>query len=296
MTHAGIDLIRQLFADTDLSGDDIEGQRAGLEAMAGATPVPDGVTVEASTLGGRPAEWIVPDGLGRERVVLYLHGGGYCIGSLNTHRNVAARLAIAADCAVVTLDYRMAPEDPFPAAVDDAVAAYRQLMDDGADPGSVAIAGDSAGGGLTLATLVALRDGGDLLPAAAVCLSPWADLTQSSETYDTRAEVELMCSREGLSGMAALYLAGADPTTPLASPLHADLSELPPLMIEVGDDEVLLADSMAVADKARDAGVDVTLTIWTDMVHVFQLFPAEMVPESDESLHAIAAFLRKHLA
>jgi monoterpene epsilon-lactone hydrolase len=295
MAHTGIDLIRQMLGDAGLDDGDIYVRRASLEALAGSVPAPDGVAVEPTTLGGRPAEWIVPEGVGRERVVLYLHGGGYCEGSLNTHRNLAGRIALATQCAVCALDYRLAPEHPFPAAVDDASAAYRQLIDDGGEPDSIAIAGDSAGGGLTVATLLALRDGGDLMPAAAVCLSPWVDLTQSSGTYETRADLDPMCTREGLTTMADAYLVDTDPTTPLASPAFADLSDLPPLMIEVGDDEVLLADSMTLADRARAAGVEVDLTIWTDMIHVFHAFPGELVPESDESLAAIGTFLRSHL-
>jgi epsilon-lactone hydrolase len=296
MAHAGIDLIRELLAGAGLKSPDVHENRAALERLAGSGPPPEGVSVEPTTLGGRPAEWIVPIGAGRERVVLYLHGGGYCEGSLNTHRSLAARLAVAAGSAVCNLDYRLAPEHPFPAAVDDAVAALLHLLADGFDPGSIAIAGDSAGGGLTVATLVALRRREAALPAAAVCLSPWADLTQSSATYQSRAALDPMCSRDGLTTMAAHYLGDIDPTDPLASPVYADLSGLPPLMIEVGDDEVLLADSMALAEAARAAGVDVDLSIWTDMIHVFTAFPGELVPESDESLAAIGSFLRSHLA
>jgi epsilon-lactone hydrolase len=157
MAHAGIDLIRELLTGAGLESSDVFERRAALERLAGSGPPPEGVSVEPTTVGGRPAEWILPLGAGRERVVLYLHGGGYCEGSLNTHRSLAARLALAVGSAVCTLDYRLAPEHPFPAAVDDAVAAHLHLVAEGIDPGSIAIAGDSAGGGLAVATLVALR-------------------------------------------------------------------------------------------------------------------------------------------
>jgi acetyl esterase/lipase len=296
MAHAGIDIVRQLLADAGLESDDLLERRAALERLAGGVPAPDGVDVEPTELGGRPAEWLVPHGVGRDRVVVYLHGGGYCEGSLRTHRNLGGRVALAAGMAVCALDYRLAPEHPFPAAVDDVVAAVDHLVAAGTAPGSIALAGDSAGGGLTVAALVARRDAGRPMPAAGVCLSPWTDLTQSSPTYESRAELDPMCTRDGLDQMADAYLAGADRTTPLASPVFADLTGLPPLMIEVGDDEVLLADATALAERARAAGVAVALTIWTDMIHVFHAFPGELVPESDESLAAVGGFLQAHLA
>ena len=172
-----------LLAESGLSAATIAEQRAALDAMAATSPPPEGVAVEPVTLAGRSGEWLTPEAGTADGVVLYLHGGGYCIGSLGSHRGLGSRLAMAAGCPVVTLDYRLAPEHPFPAAVDDATGAYRDLLAIGADPEQIAIAGDSAGGGLTVATLLALRAAGTPLPAAAVCLSPWADLTQSSPAY-----------------------------------------------------------------------------------------------------------------
>jgi phosphinothricin tripeptide acetyl hydrolase len=215
-----------------------------------------------------------------DTVVLYLHGGGYCIGSLGTHRELAARLATASGSAVATLDYRLAPEHPFPGAVDDACAAFVELLDRGFDPASVAIAGDSAGGGLTVATALALRSRGGPLPAALVCLSPWADLTQSGASYTHRAASDPMVTKAGLDEMAAAYLAGADARGELASPVFSDhLGGLPPVMVEVGEHGI------------RAAGGTATLTVWPELVHVFQAFPSSLVPESDQSLEAVAAFL-----
>jgi len=297
MANANIDMIRQLVASSGLDEPTIADQRAGLERTAGALPAPDGVTVVATTLGGRPAERITPvnGGPAAASVVLYLHGGGYCIGSLSTHRNLAGRLALARGGPVVTLDYRLAPEHPFPAAVDDAVAAYRELLDGDTPATSIAIAGDSAGGGLTVATLLALRAAGLPQPAAAACLSPWTDLTQSGATYLSRAEADPLITRAGLDAMAGAYLDGHPADDPLASPLFADLTGLPPLVVHVGDAEMLLDDAVRLSDHAVTAGVDLTLRVWDDMIHVFQAFPPELLPESDASIAAIAEFLDDHL-
>ena len=227
-------------------------------------------------------------------MLLYLHGGGYCIGSITTHRELAARLAVASQGRVLTLDYRLAPEHPFPAGLDDATAAYRELVGHGLSPAQLAIGGDSAGGGLTLATLVALRDAGDPLPATAVLLSPWTDLTATSGTWATRSEADPMVTRDGLDLMARSYLDGRSDTDPLASPRYAELSGLPPLLVQVGDAEVLLDDSVNLRNDATAAGVDVTLDVWDEMIHVFQAFPPELVPEAAESVARIGAWLIEH--
>jgi acetyl esterase/lipase len=197
---------------------------------------------------------------------------------------------------VLNLDYRLAPEDPFPAAIDDVLGAYRELLAAGWSPARIAIAGDSAGGGLTVASLVAIRQQVLPLPAAGVCLSPWVDLTQSSATYVSRADVDPMVTKDGLDVMAAAYLGEASLNEPLASPLFADLAGLPPLLVHVGDAEVLLDDSLALRDTARAAGVDVTFDLWPEMIHVFQAFPAELLPESDLSIAGVADFLDERLA
>src|SRR5262245_59138573 len=181
MAHPGIEIVHQFMADAGWNQTaSLQERRALMEASAGGIPAPDGVVIEPDTVGGRPAEWLRPEGAERGNVLLYLHGGGYCVGSINTHRNLAGRLALATGGSVCIVDYRLAPEDPFPAAIEDASAAFRDIVSRGHDPQRVAIGGDSAGGGLTAATLLSLRDSGGPLPAAGVCISPWADLTQSS--------------------------------------------------------------------------------------------------------------------
>jgi monoterpene epsilon-lactone hydrolase len=296
MSHPGIDIVKKLLADAGLLTGPIEQQRAAMDAASVGAPPPEGVSVETAELGGRPAEWLIPDGVGRNAVVLYLHGGGYCSGSLNSHRDLAARIGIASGCAVVTLGYRLGPEDPFPAAVDDATAAYRQLLADGIPPERLAVAGDSAGGGLTMALLLALRAEGIPRPAAAVCLSPWVDLTQSAPSYQGRVDRDPMLTKLDLDVLADAYLAGTDPRTELASPLFADLSGLPPLRIEVGADEVLLDDATRLAERATAAGNDVTLTVWPEMIHVFQAFPGAIIPETDLSIAGIGKFVSGHLS
>jgi acetyl esterase/lipase len=266
--------------------------RAGLEALASAAVVPADVTCEAVTAGAVPAEWVAAPGAGAQRLILYLHGGGYVVGSITTHRELAARLSREAAARVLLIDYRLAPEHPFPAAVNDATAAYRWLLSSGAHPSQAAIAGDSAGGGLTVATLVALRDAGVPLPAAAVCLSPWVDLEGIGASMTSKAAVDVMVQRDALRMMAAMYLAGQDPRTPLAAPLYADLSGLPPLLIQVGTAEVLLDDSTRLAERARKAGVEVHLDPWEDMIHVWQAF-ASILPEGQQAIERIGEFVKQ---
>ena len=269
--------------------------RAGFEAMAGMFPLPPGASHEETRAGDVPAEWVRAAASDEARTLLYLHGGGYVVGSPRTHRALAARIADASGARALVIDYRMGPEHPHPAAVDDAVAAWRWLLDQGADPARAFIAGDSAGGGLTMATLLALRDAGAPLPATAVCLSPWVDLECVGDSMTSRADQDAMVQRRGLLEMAAHYLGGASPRTPTASPLHADLSDLPPLLIQVGTAETLLDDSTRLAERARAAGVDVTLEPWDEMIHVWQIF-AGMLPEADQAIAGIGEFVRKRLA
>jgi epsilon-lactone hydrolase len=300
MSHEGVDLIRSFLAESRVQAGTIKEQRAAMEAMASSAELPEGVSIRSSTLGGCQAEWIspddAPDDAGHGAVVLYLHGGGYCVGSLDTHRALAARIALATGCSVVTIAYRLAPEHPFPSAVDDACAAYRELLAGGRRPERIAIAGDSAGGGLTVATVLALRSERIPLPAAMACLSPWVDLTQSAPTYQTLADVDPMVSKEGLDVMAGAYLGGTDAHDELASPLFADnLGDLPPALIEVGEHEVLLDDSLRLAERIRADGGSVDLTEWPELIHVFQAFPGPLVPEADQSIAAIGSFLAGHL-
>ncbi|HVM95273.1 MAG TPA: alpha/beta hydrolase [Candidatus Acidoferrales bacterium] len=273
----------------------VDEMRASMEAMTQIMAVPDDVVCEKIDAAGIPAEKVSTPGVNMDRVILYLHGGGYVIGSINTHRDLAQRLSRAAAACVVVIDYRLGPEHPHPAAVDDATAAYRWLMKEALKPQNVVIAGDSAGGGLTVATLVALRDAKQPLPAAGVCLSPWVDLECSGESMTTKATADPMVQRVPLLRMAEMYLGGKDPRTPLASPLYADLSGLPPLLIQVGTAETLLDDSLRLAERAKKAGVDVTLESCEDMIHVFQAFAA-MLPEGQQAIDRIGEFVRQRCA
>lgn len=269
----------------------VDEMRAGLESMVGMAPVATDVRREVRSVGGVPGESLLAEGADPGRTVLYLHGGGYVIGSINTHRDLGARISREARARTVLVDYRLAPEHPHPAAVEDAVAAYRALVAEGAEPRRTVIAGDSAGGGLTVATLVALRDAGDPLPAAGVCLSPWVDLEGIGESMDARAHLDPMVNREGLRWMASMYLGSLHPRTPLAAPLWAELAGLPPLYIQVGHAETLYDDSVRLAERARAAGVDVVLEAWDDMIHVWQAFAA-ILPEGQAAVEKIGAFVR----
>jgi acetyl esterase/lipase len=267
--------------------------RAAFEEMAPTAPAD--ITSQKVNAGGVDAEWVSAPGAASDRVVLYLHGGGYLLGSVNTHRDLMGRVSRAARARVLGLNYRLAPENPFPAAVDDALAGYRWLLAQGIKPSRVAVAGDSAGGGLVVATLVAIRDAGLQAPAAAVCLSPWVDLEGIGGSMKTRAKADPIVQREGLVGMAQAYLQGKDPRTPLAAPLYADLKGLPPLLIQVGDAETLLDDSTRLADRARAAGVQVKLEVWPEMIHVWQLF-AGFLPEGEQAIEGIGKFVGEHTA
>ncbi len=270
-------------------------RRQGFDMLAAKLPVAPDIACEKVDAAGVPAEWVVAPGAAANRVLLYLHGGGYVIGSVHTHRDLAGRLSRAAAARVLVIDYRLAPEHPYPAAVEDATAAYRWLLRNGATPARMVIAGDSAGGGLTVATLVALRDAGDPLPAAGVCLSPWVDLEGIGTSITTKAGVDPIVQKPGLLWFASLYLGGADPRTPLAAPLYADLHDLPPLLIHVGTAETLLDDATRLAERAKAAGVNVTLEAWEDMIHVWHLFAA-MLPEGQQAVECVGAYVRQRTA
>jgi acetyl esterase/lipase len=274
-------------------GATIQDVRKGMETGF-AFPLAADIRVEPVDAGGVRGEWVAAPNAGSARAVLYLHGGGYVIGSINTHRELCARIARAAAARVLVIDYRLAPEHPFPAAVEDAVAAYQWLIGR-VPPEAVAIGGDSAGGGLTLATLLALRDRGISLPAAGILLSPWTDLALTGESLATRASLDPMITAgaQGIRGMAQSYLGNADSRNPLVSPLYGDLTRLPPLLIQVGTSEVLFDDATRVDAKARAAGVDVTFEAWNEMIHVFQVF-ASLLPEGQQAIEKIGAFVQAH--
>ncbi len=265
--------------------------RGGMEKVSERV-APD-VACEAVRVGGMGAEWITPPGAATDRAILYLHGGGYVMGSINTHRAMVARIARAAQGRALLIDYRLAPEHPFPAAVDDAVAAYRWMLSQGCKPAKLTIAGDSAGGGLALAALIALRDSGTPLPAAAVGISPWTDMEGTGDSVTSRAAKDPIVQKDGLLPMAKMYVGDADPKNPLASPVHADFHGLPPMLIQVGGAEILLDDSTRVAERAKAAGVKVDLEIWDDMPHVWHIF-AKLLPEGQQAIDKIGAFVLAH--
>ena len=251
------------------------------------------IVTERVSAGGVPAEWIVAPGAVDDRVILFLHGGGYVIGSMRTHREMISRLSRATGARALGLDYRLAPESPFPAPVEDTLAAYRWLLSNGVNPKKIAIAGDSAGGGLTVAALVALRYAGEPMPATGVCISPWVDLEALGESHITNAEGDPVAGVEFVKPIPKMYIGDRDLRTPLAAPLYADLHGLPPLLIQVGSAEVLLNDSTRLAERAKAAGVDVELEVWDDMLHVWHLF-APILPEGQKGIERAGEFIRKH--
>lgn len=273
----------------------VEQLRAGMDAMLTDLPPIAGVHQEPAVAGGVPAEWTIPDGVETRGTVLYLHGGGYFQGSIATHRRLVAALALAGGVRGLSVEYRLAPEHPFPAAVDDAVAAYRWLVSEGGEtPDRVVIAGDSAGGGLTFATLVALRDAGDRLPAGGFGISPWTDLAGTGASMTTRADQDPMIDPAFMDLTVRRYIPEGDPRQPLASPLYADLAGLPPLLIHVGGAEVLYDDAFRMAEAARKAGVDVEFAEWAEAFHVWHMM-AGMVPEADEAVAAAGAWIAERL-
>lgn len=252
----------------------------------------EGIRSEPADVSGINAEWLIPDAASDDRALLYLHGGAYVLGSIDSHRGIASHIAIAAGCRVLLVDYRLAPENKFPAALDDAVAAYRWLLAQGYMPERIAIAGDSAGGGLTAATLVSLRDSGNPLPAAGIMLSPWADLQLTGESCKSVGRRDPMISVKGLRKGALGYAGRQSLREPLISPIYADLKGLPPLYIQVGTCEILLDDSRRLAEKAMSDGVDVELYVCDGMFHVYQVF-SPLVPESRDAIDKLGAFYKK---
>jgi monoterpene epsilon-lactone hydrolase len=253
------------------------------------------VTYERVSAGGVDAEWMSPANTRLDKAILYFHGGGFRIGSVASHRDLIAQIALASGCRVLAINYRLAPEHRFPAALDDALAAYDWMLGQGLTPGNVALAGDSAGGNLVLAAMLALRERGLPLPVSAVLMSPWTDLAATGTSYVTRAEADPIHQRPMILALAKNYLGGqGDPCDPLVSPLYANLRGLPPLLIQVGDRETVLDDSVMFADLARAAGVDVHLEVWDGMIHVFQMFGAEL-SEAHRAIASIAQFLNRHL-
>ncbi len=255
-----------------------------------------GVETQPGELAGIEVDWLRPKGAHRDKILYYLHGGAYVIGSRGTHRKLVGHIAKAAGITAVVPEYRLAPEHPYPAAVEDAVAVYKELLASGFEPQDIIISGDSAGGGLSVATLLSLRHEGIPLPAAAVLISPFLDVTGSGESTTTRAERDPWFNIDDLVVVARYYCPDESQWhNPLVSPVFANVAGLPPMLIHVGDDEILLSDSTRFADKLQEAGVDVELEIWPEMWHVFQLFVGKM-PESRRAIVKIGDYIRRTLS
>lgn len=269
----------------------IEEQRARQEkAVRLSRRLPLGIEYQRFQINSMPAAWFTPSEYD-PGAILYLHGGAYSLGSINTHRELVGRFAEAVNKKILVIEYRLAPENPFPAALDDALTAYRWLLGQKINPDRLFLCGDSAGGGLALAALLALRDRKEMLPAGAICLSPWTDLTLSGPSLIKNASSDPILSREHLVKKAAWYAGSDTLENPLISPLFGDFSNLPPLLFQVGNDEILLDDSTQAAEAARAAGVDVTLQVFDEMFHVFHMVP--FLPETKKAFENIHVFIKR---
>jgi acetyl esterase/lipase len=276
-------------------GSDVKEQRRLLRELLSAQPLPAGVTVTAATLGGVPTAEITVDGVEPRHVVLYFHGGVYVMGDAFLAAGLAAQVGRRTQAKVISVDYRLAPEHPYPAAVDDALAAYEALLRNGTAPSDIAFAGESAGGGLAIATLVNARDHGLPLPAAALVMSPYADLTLTGTTMEAKGKADPLLSREALQARVPDYTSGQDAALGLISPVFADLSGLPPLIIQAGTHEVLLDDAVRLAQQAATADVEVTLEITPGVPHVFQAY-YPILDEAGTALDRAGQFLSARLA
>jgi len=271
----------------------LEEQRMGMNMLGKRFENLDDITTEGVDADGVSAEWVAASEAG-SGAILYLHGGGYVTGSVISHRGMAASLSRTSGCRVLTVDYRLAPEHKHPAQVEDAHTAYRWALNNGVDASSLVVAGDSAGGGLTVATLLAVRDAGDPMAAAGVCISPWVDLEGIGDSMTTKAGQDPTVSYQGLMDMAAHFLGDGNRRDPLAAPLHADLSGLPPLLLIVGTSEVLLDDAVRLHENAESAGVDSTLEIWEDMIHIWPWF-APFLPEGQQAMEQMGDFIKEQV-
>ena len=288
--QAGIDLLTSRQQGSELT---IQDARAGKTIFMRNIGCDTQVDVTSVDANGVPAEWVAAPNANDNSAVLFLHGGAYISGSIESNRELAARISKSTRSRVLNIEYRLAPENPFLAAVEDATDAYRWVLDQGIDPAQIAIAGASAGGGLTVAALVSFRDSGSPMPACAVCISPWVDLECIGETMTSKAGVDPMIQRDGLVGIANICLNGPDLRTPLAAPLHVDLTGPPPTLVLIGTWETLLSDSTRLVEKAESAGVDVTLEQWDEMIHVWPIY-APVLPEGQQAIDRIGEFVRQH--
>jgi len=277
------------------AGSDVNEQRRLLRELISAQPLPADVTVTAAALGGVPTAEITVDGIEPRDVVLYFHGGVYVMGDAVLSADLASQVGRRTHAKVISVDYRLAPEHPYPAAVDDALAAYEALLHNGIAPSDIAFAGESAGGGLAIVTMVNARDHGLPLPAAALVMSPYADLTLAGTTMQTRRDVDPLLSPEALQARVTDYTSGQDAALDLISPIFADLSGLPPLIIQAGTHEVLLDDALRLARQAATADVEVTLEVTPRVPHVFQAY-YPILDEAAAALDRAGQLLSAHLA
>lgn len=285
--HDAVKEVRERFSKT------IEHVRLSIASFDGRYPLAEDVTVTQVDAGGVPSEWVVSGDAIDDRVVLYIHGGCFISGSPKTVRECCARISKASRCRVLNIDYRLAPEHPYPAALDDCVTAYRWLLAEGYDPQRIAISGESAGGGLTISTLMRIRDDGIPAPAAGIPVSPWTDMTLTNESLKRNVGRDLATTEPLFLGANA-YVGESDPKHPYISPQFGDLSGLPPLLIQVGGAEVLLDDGIAIAHELRKAGNDLTLEVWPDMIHVWHWFATDL-DEGREAIVSIGKFIDQHL-
>jgi acetyl esterase/lipase len=269
----------------------VEEMRSLNDLMESLASEPPAVHFEDIDLEGIPAMWVTPEVELNDRVLIYLHGGGYVFGSMKSHRKLVGHMAKSIGCRALNLDYRLAPEHPFPAAVEDATKAYIWLLRKGTKPQHIALAGDSAGGGLCLACITNLLSKGYPLPSAIVMMSPWTDLALTGDSINSCDSVDPICQQPFLKQCADLYLAGQDVNSPLASPLYADFKRFPPMYIQVGECETLRDDSIRLVDKAKAAGIEVRLNIFPEMIHLFQLAVGNM-PEADDAVERISKWLQ----
>ncbi|HEV7260538.1 MAG TPA: alpha/beta hydrolase [Bosea sp. (in: a-proteobacteria)] len=273
---------------------DLPGRRQRLDDLTARYDMPEDVVVEPVDANGVKAEWTTTPAADPARVIMFLHGGGYVSGSIKSHRHMIAQAGREAGARTLALGYRLAPEHPFPAALEDALTGYRFLLSQGFLPANIVMAGESAGGGLTIATLVSLREAGMPLPACAWCSSPWTDLAMSGATIQTKAAVDPLIQGPYLHELAAAYLQGGDPRLPMVSPIYADLRGLPPLLIQVGSNETLLDDAIRLAGVAAAADVRTTLQVWPHMIHGWHLYYAQL-GDGRRALAEVGAFVRATL-
>jgi monoterpene epsilon-lactone hydrolase len=293
MSSSEIDAIRELLRSKPRPAGFAE-RRERLDAIGSTSPPAGDIGLEPIDANGVAAEWSLAPGSDPSKVLLFFHGGGYCSGSIVSHRGMVTETGRAAQARTLAVGYRLAPEHPFPAAIEDARSAYRFLLDQGVAPSKIAIGGDSAGGGLTLALMTSVRDGREPLPACAWLVSPWVDLRMTGASLAEKAAIDPLISKPYLEELASAYLAGADPANPLVSPLNADLAGLPPLLVQVGSAETLLDDAVRIARRAGAADMRVNLEIWPHMIHAWHLWAAHL-EAGRRAIASAGAFIRAHL-